>query len=423
MAAMPPSANDRTLSRYLLSAAHTIRLQIANGFDGDAVARLSETAAVVARVAQQIETRSMEAGDARAEYAALLAAQAKFEGFGAASASAFTSAGPRRVDAARIETFLRDHPLGGPRVTVTAARLLAGGRCKITALVEQTGATALPASIVLRQDWDGGATDTTVAAEYALLEKLHDRGVRVPKPLLVEHGDTALGAPFIMVERMAGRVEGGLYDPPPSRTLMLQLAEQLGRIHAMPLAEVAPLFAHLPPQTAADPAEVEAFAELHARVGIRSALVEAAIDWLRAHIALAGSDLSLIHNDFGFHNTLVEGERLTAVLDWELARIGHPASDLGYIKHFVGKVVPWEDFIAHYVAAGGVAIPAETIRFHAIWNAVRLYGLIMQARHNIELGRVNDMEITYACADNVMLLIAFLGRELDGASPSTDATQ
>jgi aminoglycoside phosphotransferase (APT) family kinase protein len=414
MAATLPRANDRTLNRYLLSAAHTIRRQIAGGFDGDAIARLSETAAVVARVAQQIEARERKAGNARAEYEAILAAQAAFEEYGAASGSAFTSAGARSVDAARIEAFLRRHPRGGPDVTVTGARLLAGGRCKITALVEQSGAVALPASLVLRQDWAGGATDTTVAAEYALLEKLFDRGVRVPRPLLVEDGDDALGSPFIMVERIAGRVAGGLYDPPRSPALMLQLAEQLGRIHAVPLADVAPLFAHLPRQTAADLAEVDAFAALHARVGIRSALVEAAIAWLRDHIALAGQDLSLIHNDFGFHNALVEGERLTAVLDWELARIGHPASDLGYIKHFVPRVVPWETFVAHYVSAGGASIPEETIRFHAIWNAVRLYGLIMQARHNLELGRVNDMEITYACADNVMLLIAFLGRELFG---------
>ena len=414
MAAMLPRANDRTLSRYLLSAAHTIRRQIADGFDGDAVARLSETAAVVARVAQQIEARDAIAGDARAEYDAIRAAQAEFEGYGAASGPGFAAAGARGVDAARIEAFLRAHPLGGPDVTVTGARLLAGGRCKITALVEQSGAAALPASLVLRQDWAGGATDTTVAAEYALLATLFDRGVRVPRPLLVENGDDALGSPFIMVERIAGRVAGGLYDPPPSPPLMLQLAEQLGRIHAMPLAEVAPLFAHAPRQTAADPAEVEGFAALHTRIGLRSALVEAAIAWLRANIARAGEDLALIHNDFGFHNVLVEGDRLTAVLDWELACIGHPASDLGYIKHFVPRVVPWDDFIAHYVAAGGAAIPPETIRFHAIWNAVRLYGLIMQARHNLELGRVNDMEITYACADNVMLLIAFLGQELFG---------
>jgi aminoglycoside phosphotransferase (APT) family kinase protein len=196
---------------------------------------------------------------------------------------------------------------------------------------------------------------------------------------------------------------------------MLQMAEQLGRIHAVPLADVSPLFAHIPHQTADNLAEIDSFAKLHADMGIQSKLVDAAIDWLRVHRDLAGSELSLIHNDFGFHNILVEGERLTAVLDWELARIGHPASDLGYIKHFVDKVVGWDEFIAHYIAAGGLSIPQETIRYHAVWNAVRLYGLIMVARHNLELDRVNDMEITYACADNVMLLIASLGQEMLGS--------
>lgn len=410
---MLPSANDLTLSRYLLSAAHTIRQQIAHGFVGEAAARLGETAAVVARVAQQIDRRGTPLADPAAEYAAIRAAQAEFDAIAAGSA-AFTSAGARSVDAGRIEAFLRRHPLGGADVRVERAQLLAGGRCKITALIEQAGARALPGSLVLRQDWDGGATNTLVAGEYALLEKLFAHGVRVPRPLLVENDADVLGSPFIMVERASGRVEGGLYDPPPSRTMMLQMAEQLGRIHAMPLAEVEPLLAGIPHQTARDPAEIDTFAQFHAEMGIRSSLVDHAIGWLRANMHLAGTDLSLVHNDFGFHNTLVDGDRLTAVLDWELARIGHPASDLGYIKHFVDKVVGWDDFIAHYVAAGGFVIPAETIRYHAVWNAVRLYGLIMVARHNLELGRVNDMEITYACADNVMRLIAFLGRELLG---------
>lgn len=411
---MLPVVNDRTLSRYLLSAAHTIRQQIAGGLSGDAVARLTETAAVIARVAQQIDHEGALAADARAEYAAILAAQREFDDVATAGSATFASAGARSVDASQIERFLRGHALGGPDVRVTGAQLLAGGRCKITALVEQEGAVALPASLVLRQDWDGGATDTTVAGEFALIAKLYDRGVRVPRPLLVENDPVVLGSPFIMVERIAGRVEGGLYDPPPSRTLMLELAEQLGRIHATPLADVEPLLGHIPRQTATDPADIDRFAEWHAQVGIRSRLVDAAIDWLRANGDLAGDDLSLIHNDFGFHNSLVHEGHLSAVLDWELACIGHPASDLGYIKHFVDKVVPWDDFIAAYVAAGGFTIAPETVRYHAIWNAVRLYGLIMQARHNLELGRVNDMEITFACADNVLLLIAFLGREMFG---------
>ena len=409
---MLPSVNDRTLVQYLLSAADTIRQQISSDLSLDSAARLSETAAVITRVAQQIACRDDESEDARNEYNAILAAQTEFKGLMNSASSGLTSATPRSVDAERIQAYLRTHPLGGSNVKVTKARLLAGGRCKITALVEQTGAVQLPAVLVLRQDWEGGATDTTVTEEFALLAKLAAFGVRVPKPLLLENDTSALGSPFIMVEHMPGGVEGGLYNPPQSPTLMLQLAEQLGRIHAMPLSEVKPLLQHIPPQTASNPSDVERFAELHATYGIQSKIVDAAIDWLKSNLALAGEGLSLIHNDFGFHNTLVSGDTLTAILDWELSCLGHPASDLGYIKHFVGKVIPWDDFIAHYVASGGFSIPAETIRFHAIWNAVRLYGLIMQARANLEMGKVNDMEITYVCADNLMLLIEFLGQEI-----------
>ena len=75
--------------------------------------------------------------------------------------------------------------------------------------------------------------------------------------------------------------------------------------------------------------------------------------------------------------TFTEGENVTAVLDWELAAIGHPASDLGYVMHFVTKVMRWDECIGCYEAAGGARIDPETVRFHSVWNAVRLYGLIM----------------------------------------------
>ena len=409
---MLPATNDRTLSRYLLSAAHTIRQQIAAGLGDDAVARLGETAAVIARVAQQIDGRDGQAEDARGEFEAILTAEAELAALTDAGEDGHFPAGARSVDRDRSQSYLRAHPLGGPHTHVSAARLLAGGRCKITALIEQTGAVALPSSLILRQDWDGGATDTTVAGEFALLERLYMHGVRVPRPLLVETDPQALGSPFIMVERIPGRVEGGLYNPPRSVPLMLQLAEQLGRIHAMPLTEVEPLLGTVREDAGARAVELKSFADGHMRFGLLSKIVDAAIAWLAANEDLAGDTLSLVHNDFGFHNVLVDGDRLTAILDWELAKIAHPASDLGYIKHFVDKVMPWDEFIAHYVASGGFRIPEETIRYHAVWNAVRLYGLIMVARHNLEIGRVNDMEITYACADNVMLLIAFLGREI-----------
>ena len=68
------------------------------------------------------------------------------------------------------------------------------------------------------------------------------------------------------------------------------------------------------------------------------------------------------------------------MLDWELASQGHPAADLGYVKPFVCRMLPWPDFVHHYQQAGGWKVEPRELRFHTIYNAVRLYGLIMQAR-------------------------------------------
>lgn len=413
---MLPSTNAATLARYLSSASRAIEKEIASeADDGLNLARLAEASAIIARVAQQLADDRDAAENARTELAALTAAEAEFR---ANIGPPIELAGSRQIDAGRVETFLRGHAQGGEATRILQARLLAGGRCKVTALVRQEGAADLPPSLILRQDWDGGATETSVVGEYALLKCLYDQGVRVPRPLLLEEGSDALGSPFLLVEEVEGSVNGGLYEPPASAGLMRQLAEQLGLIHAIPLDLVEPLLPDAPRQTGDDPADIEAFAETHAQIGLQSRIIDEAIEWLRAHIGDAGDALCLIHNDFGFHNVLTRGDRLTAVLDWELATIGNPASDLGYVMHFVQRVMPWEDFLRCYREAGGADLSPETIRYHAVWNAVRLYGLIMQARHNLELGRVSDIEITYACADNVMRLIAFVGEQIleDAAS-------
>lgn len=410
---MLPAINDATLSRSLLSTSHAIRKLLAIGLTGAAATRMRETATVLARIAQQIDRTERPARDAGEEYRAVLAANRTIAQEISVDENLAVSRG---IDQARIEAYLRAHPLGGARTNVSSARLLAGGRCKITALIEQTGAASLPPVLILRQDWDGGATDTTVASEFAVLERLHAHGVKVPRPLLVEHDERALGSAFIFVEKIDGALAGGFFDPPSDPALMRQLAEQLGHIHALPVAEFSTVLQTFDQDSSLRSTELASFVDNHQRFGVQSKIIEAALDWLAANTEFAGSTLSVVHNDVGFHNTLVDGAELTAVLDWELARIGHPASDLGYVKQFVERVMPWDEFLEHYVAAGGFEMPADVIRYHAIWNAIRVYGLIMISRHNLEIGRVNDFEITLACADNIMWLIAFIGREVLGDS-------
>jgi hypothetical protein len=65
---------------------------------------------------------------------------------------------------------------------------------------------------------------------------------------------------------------------------------------------------------------------------------------------------------------LVQDGSLTALLDWERARVGEAAQDLAYVRPHVCKVQPWEDFLAAYCAAGGERPDEERMRFYSVWH-------------------------------------------------------
>ena len=417
-----PGFDAQTLQGHLLTVAHTIAAAAASSQlegDSDTAKRLRECATVAARIAQAMGRRAPRSTlNADRELDALKISEAAFLADDplAESRCSQNTDGVRRLDPEALERYLQRHPLGKSDVTLKEASILSGGRCKLTALIRHSGGCELPETLIMRQDWDGGATNTTVADEFRLLNFLHGEEMLVARPYLLESGSSDVGLPFMLMQRMPGALRAGLFEPPTDPELAIALARQLGRLHAIPLAKARMLT--LPEWAVSETSIREVLAQFHSahgQIGIASAIIDAAIGWLADNLELFGCDRSLVHNDLGFHNCLTEGSRLTAVLDWELAEIGHPAADLGYVKHFVQRMMPWEQFLAEYRSAGGWQGSTETLRFHTIWNAVRLYGLIMRARAATAAGLVRDIEISHACADNLVLLLIFLGSELESA--------
>jgi aminoglycoside phosphotransferase (APT) family kinase protein len=420
-----PGFDEATLRGHLLAVADTIA-DVANASGlaeaGDSVRRLRECATVSARIAQALGERAARVDTGlEAELDALTGSEAAFNAahplqHSASNASTDSDAGARRLDAKALERYIQQHPLGGSEVRLKTVRILSGGRCKLTALVEHAGSGALPDRLILRQDWNGGATETTVADEFRMLDFLHAEGLLVPRPYLLEAAPGEAGLPFMLMQHMPGALQAGLFEPPADAGLAVQLAEQLGRLHAIDPARARELGLADPAiDLTATQSTLKGFAQAHQNIGIASSIITAALDWLADNLHLFGAERCLVHNDLGFHNCLTQDGRLTAVLDWELAQIGHPAADLGYVKHFVQRMMPWDLFLAQYRSAGGWNGDSRCLRFHTIWNAVRLYGLIMRARAATAAGLVRDIEISHACADNVVLLLIFLGEELQAA--------
>jgi aminoglycoside phosphotransferase (APT) family kinase protein len=115
------------------------------------------------------------------------------------------------------------------------------------------------------------------------------------------------------------------------------------------------------------------------------------VEWLLAHRP-PSEDRVLVHGDFGFHNLLVARDRVTAVLDWELATIGDPLVDLtGLVKSWgrdalspnpandVVSLAPGaptrDELIDRYEAASGRSFRSQRAYYEALsmWKSIGIF--------------------------------------------------
>ena len=60
------------------------------------------------------------------------------------------------------------------------------------------------------------------------------------------------------------------------------------------------------------------------------AALDAVTAWLGEHIPESGP-ATIVHGDYRLGNVMFTGDRLSAIFDWELATIGDPLADVGYL--------------------------------------------------------------------------------------------
>ena len=110
--------------------------------------------------------------------------------------------------------------------------------------------------------------------------------------------------------------------------LTAQLGEALARIHSIDPPDLAGVL----PDPGNDPA-VDQIAEWERQldeIGEPLPAVELGIRWLRAN-APEPAEPRLVHGDFRLGNFIVDEGGLAAVIDWELAHLGDPAEDIGWL--------------------------------------------------------------------------------------------
>jgi aminoglycoside phosphotransferase (APT) family kinase protein len=231
---------------------------------------------------------------------------------------------------------------------------------------------------VLRRDPRGSVSLVPMADEFALISRAAEAGAPVPEPLAFEPDGGRFGSPGLLMAHVEGTsVAPRILRKPEFETaragLTRQLGEALARIHAI---EPDTLDGVLP-EAGSDPA-LDQIAEWERQldeIGEPLPAVELGLRWLRAN-APEPAQSRLVHGDFRLGNFIVDERGLAAVIDWELAHLGDPAEDIGWLTirswRFGNDDLPvagvgrLDEFASAYEAAGGAPLDRERVRY---WEA------------------------------------------------------
>ena len=267
--------------------------------------------------------------------------------------------------------------LWGTEAAVTGVRPLPGGASRESWDVRVRTAGGAERRLILLRDVGARAPDKEVAVEAAAMSAARTAGVPVAEIYDYGAGDQhcALGQAYLLMERLDGETipRRLLRDEAYAAArpgLARRLGEVLARIHQVNPASVR----GLPRVDALSQVTglYQAFAEP------RPAL-EIGLRWLAGHRPAPAAD-ALVHGDFRTGNLMVGEDGLHGVLDWELAHLGDPRHDLGWLctkawrfgsASPVGGFGAHADLMAGYAAGGGTPPDEETQRWWELYGTVR----------------------------------------------------
>jgi aminoglycoside phosphotransferase (APT) family kinase protein len=264
---------------------------------------------------------------------------------------------------------------------VAAAARLSGGASQETWTFDIVHPERTIGAILRRAPPGYGAAPGRAAgleAEAALMQLAHDAGLPSPEVMHVLEPEEGLGTGFIM-QRVEGETIARkiLRDGPFAKArpmLARQLGEIIAGIHALPGAKLPDLREMTATKEIADiEREYRGF-------GWPRPVFELALRWLRGHDPGPPPALTLVHGDFRLGNLIIGPDGVRAVLDWELAHLGDPMEDLGWIcvnswrfgeiDKPVAGLGSREELFAGYEAAGRKVDPMR-VKFWEVMGTLR----------------------------------------------------
>lgn len=262
---------------------------------------------------------------------------------------------------------------------IAGLRRLSGG-----ASMESWGFSYGEEDFVLRRLPDGLSADDDglrgipLATQADIIELARSAGVTAPEVrgrLLPEDG---LGEGFIMTkaegETLPHKILGNPEFAAAESRLTEQCARELAIIHQIPVQSLPPSLEYFAPAEL-----IRLQKDKYDEIGGQIPIFEYAFHWLNRN-APDASDKKLVHGDFRMGNLMIDHRGLSAVLDWELIRLGDPVQDLAYLctpswrfghyEKVAGGFDSADSLLQAYASASGTEVDGDRFRFWLIYSTL-----------------------------------------------------
>jgi aminoglycoside phosphotransferase (APT) family kinase protein len=260
-------------------------------------------------------------------------------------------------------------------------RRLSGGATQEVWRFEVTGDLG-PEPLILRRAPGGVRVSETAVGlevEARLIAAAGAGGVPVPPVRHVLEPNDGLGHGFIMGfvegETLGGRIVRSPALAEARMDLARRCGEALARIHAIDPAAFPTLRRFSPADL------LDQWLDVYRRSDWPRPVFELAFRWLGDRCPPPSANPRLVHGDFRNGNLMIGPNGLRAVLDWELAHVGDPLEDIGWIcvnawrfgaeDRPVGGFGQREELYTGYEAAGGGRIDRAAARWWEVFGTLR----------------------------------------------------
>ncbi|MDE8345795.1 MAG: phosphotransferase family protein [Acidocella sp.] len=234
-----------------------------------------------------------------------------------------------QIDTARLGEYLAHHVEGFD--ATLRVRQFQGGQSNPTYLLESDTRKA-----VLRKKPPGILLPSAhqIDREFRIQKALAGSGVPVAAMLHYCAEESVIGTAFYVMDYLEGRVFTdvlmGELLPAERKAVQAALFEAIGRLHAVDY-EALGLGDFGRPSKYVERQLTRWRAQYEAAKTEGLPAMDRLMDWLGRNIPAADEN-AIAHGDFRLGNMMVHPRApvITAVLDWELATLGHPLADLAY---------------------------------------------------------------------------------------------